>query len=190
MSKVKVVADEFGNVVRVSTNNPEYGSIRVEQSTYSFDKGWMRKKARTAFIPGMTNELTEMVKQLNITDGFELSGNIIIKESLEPFNQENPDRDIKYAGTTGVMCTFEDQIIYRKTYYTESMYEEDEMIPHTNTDEIRAALQSSVKTEVKAVKAVKAEVKTEVEVEVKEDEDAFSLENVTDESSNNVAFDF
>ena len=185
MSKVKVVADEFGNVVRVSTNNPEYASIRVEQSTFSFDKGWMRKKARTAFIPGMTNELTEMVKQLNITDGFELLGNVIIKESLEPFNQENPDRDIKYAGNTGVPCMFEDQVIYRKTYYTESMYEQDEMIPHTNTDEIRAALQSSIQTEVKVVKA-----KTEESVETQENEDAFSLENVSEEPSSDVAFDF
>lgn len=185
MSKVKVVADEFGNVVRVSTNNPEYASIRVEQSTFSFDKGWMRKKARTAFIPGMTNELSEMAKQMNITDGFELSGNIIIKESLEPFNQENPDRDIKYAGNTGVSCKFEDQIIYRKTYYTESMYEEDEIIPHTNTDEIRAAIQNGVATEVKVVKAkVTEEVKEEVA-----DDDAFSVENVTEESSD-VTFDF
>lgn len=184
MSKVKVVADEFGNVVRVSTNNPEYASIRVEQSTFSFDKGWMRKKARTAFIPGMTNELSEMAKQMNITDGFELSGNIIIKESLEPFNQENPDRDIKYAGNTGVSCKFEDQVIYRKTYYTESMYEEDEIIPHTNIDEIRAAIQSNVTTEVKAVKVkVTEEVKEEVA-----DDDAFSVENVTSDSD--VTFDF
>lgn len=185
MSKVKVVADEFGNVVRVSTNNPEYASIRVEQSTFSFDKGWMRKKARTAFIPGMTNELSEMAKQMNITDGFELSGNIIIKESLEPFNQENPDRDIKYAGNTGVSCKFEDQVIYRKTYYTESMYEEDEIIPHTNIDEIRAAIQSNVTTEVKAVKV---KVTEEVKEEVADDDDAFSVENVTSDSD--VTFDF
>jgi hypothetical protein len=46
----------------------------------------MRKKARTAFIPGMTNELTEMAKQMKLTDGYELPGKIIIKESLEPFN--------------------------------------------------------------------------------------------------------
>lgn len=182
MSKVKVVADEFGNVVRVSTNNPEYASIRVEQSTFSFDKGWMRKKARTAFIPGMTNELTEMVKQMNITNDFELSGNIIIKESLQPFNSENPERDIKFAGNTGVSCKFEDQVIYRKTYYTESMYEEDEIIPHTNTDEIRAALKTGIITEVKAVKE-----------DVKEEEildDAFSVEHIAEESSSDVAFDF
>ena len=182
MSKVKVVADEFGNVVRVSTNNPEYASIRVEQSTFSFDKGWMRKKARTAFIPGMTNELSEMVKQMNITDGFELSGNIIIKESLEPFNQENPDRDIKYAGNTGVSCKFEDQVIYRKTYYTESKNEEDELIAHTNIDEIRAAI---VDTEDAEVVSTVAEAKKVM----KEDEDAFSVENVTEESSD-VTFDF
>lgn len=182
MNKVKVVADEFGNVVRVSTNNPEYASIRVEQSTFSFDKGWMRKKARTAFIPGVTEELTEMAKQMNLKDGYEMPGQIIIKESLEPFNTEDPDRDIKFAGETGVSCKFEDQVIYRKTYYTESKNEEDELIAHTNSDEIRAAMiseDSEVQSTIKEAKKA-----------IQEDEESFSLENVSEENSSDVAFDF
>ena len=183
MSKVKVVADEFGNVVRVSTNNPEYASIRVEQSTFSFSKGWMRKKSRTAFIPGVTEELSEMAKQMKLTDGYELSGQIIIKESLEPFNTEDPDRDIKFAGETGVSCKFEDQNIYRKTYYTESKNEEDELIAHTNSDEIRAAMFNGEDSEI-------TEIVKEAKKVVKEtQEEAFNVETV-EESTGDVAFDF
>jgi hypothetical protein len=183
MNKVKVVADEFGNVVRVSTNNPEYASIRVEQSTFSFSKGWMRKKSRTAFIPGVTEELSEMAKQMKLTDGYELSGQIIIKESLEPFNAEDPDRDIKFAGETGVSCKFEDQNIYRKTYYTESKNEEDELIAHTNTDEIRKAMFNNEDSEI-------AEIVKEAKKVVKEsEEEAFNVETV-EESTGDVAFDF
>jgi hypothetical protein len=180
MNKVKVVADEFGNVVRVSTNNPEYASIRVEQSTFSFSKGWMRKKARTAFIPGVTEELTEMAKQMKLTDGYELPGQIIIKESLEAFNAEEPERDIKFAGDTGVSCKFEDQVIYRKTYYTESKNEEDELI-----DEIRAAMFNGEEAEV--VSVVKEAKKVMAQTE---EDDAFSVENVTEEASTDVTFDF
>ena len=183
MNKVKVVADEFGNVVRVSTNNPEYASIRVEQSTFSFSKGWMRKKSRTAFIPGVTEELSEMAKQMKLTDGYELSGQIIIKESLEPFNTEDPDRDIKFAGETGVSCKFEDQNIYRKTYYTESKNEEDELIAHTNSDEIRAAMFNGEDSEI-------TEIVKEAKKVVKEtQEEAFNVETV-EESTGDVAFDF
>lgn len=184
MSKVKVVADEFGNVVRVSTNNPEYASIRVEQSTFSFSKGWMRKKSRTAFIPGVTEELSEMAKQMKLTDGYELSGQIIIKESLEPFNTEDPDRDIKFAGETGVSCKFEDQNIYRKTYYTESKNEEDELIAHTNSDEIRAAMFNSNDSEVTSMIEEAKKVVAETE-----EEEAFNVETV-EASAGDVAFDF
>jgi hypothetical protein len=182
MNKVKVVADEFGNVVRVSTNNPEYASIRVEQSTFSFSKGWMRKKSRTAFIPGVTEELSEMAKQMKLTDGYELSGQIIIKESLEPFNAEDPDRDIKFAGETGVSCKFEDQNIYRKTYYTESKNEEDELIAHTNSDEIRAAMFNTEDPEI-------TEIVKQAKKVVKQTEEAFTVEAV-EESTDDVAFDF
>ena len=185
MNKVKVVADEFGNVVRVSTNNPEYASIRVEQSTFSFSKGWMRKKARTAFIPGVTEELTEMAKQMKLTDGYELPGQIIIKQSLEAFNAEEPERDIKFAGDTGVSCKFEDQVIYRKTYYTESKNEEDELIAHTNIDEIRGAMFNGEEAEV--VSVVKEAKKVMAQTE---EDDAFSVENVTEETSSDVTFDF
>jgi hypothetical protein len=188
MSKVKIVADEFGNVVLVSKNNPEYASIRVEQTAFSFAKGWMRKKSRTAFIPGLTEELTEMASQMKFVDGYELPGQIIIKESLEPFNKENPDIDIKYAGDTGVSCKFEDQIIYRKTYYTESKHEEDELIEHTNIAEIREAMFNNEDSESNSV--IEDAKKELQDTETSNEEEAFSIENTEIKTTDEVEFDF
>ncbi len=119
---------------------------------------------------------------MKLTDGYELSGQIIIKESLEPFNAEDPDRDIKFAGETGVSCKFEDQNIYRKTYYTESKNEEDELIAHTNSDEIRAAMFNTEDSEI-------TEIVKEAKKVVKETEEAFNVETV-EETTGDVAFDF
>ena len=46
-----------------------------------------------------------------------LPGKIVVVESLTPFNPENPDRDLKIAGGTGVICRIDDQPIYRQTFY-------------------------------------------------------------------------
>ena len=50
MNKVKVVADEFGNVIRVSQNNPEYGFVRVEQDAIEVSNGWVRRKVRSSIV--------------------------------------------------------------------------------------------------------------------------------------------
>jgi hypothetical protein len=49
--------------------------------------------------------------------------------------------DLKYAGKTGVVCRFFDEPIYRQSFYTENVNEQDELIQHTNTDEIRESIQ-------------------------------------------------
>jgi hypothetical protein len=58
-------------------------------------------------------------------------------ESFQPFNQENPDRDLKIAGDTGVICRVDDEPIYRQTFYTTNENAVDELIMHTNANEIR-----------------------------------------------------
>ena len=52
-------------------------------------------------------------------------------------NQENPDRDLKIAGDTGIVCRIDDQPIYRQTFYTSNMLGFDQLITHDNTDEIK-----------------------------------------------------
>ena len=140
-NKVKVTADELGNVVVVSKNNPEWGHIRVEQSRKVFDdNGFVRKKTISALIHGTVEDLTSFEWK----NGQTLPGRIIFKESLEPFNYTNPERDYKIAGKTGVVCCLDGQPIYRKTFYTENAASQDVAIAHNNTEDIRAAYAEEV----------------------------------------------
>lgn len=134
MSRVKVAADKNGNVIGISENNPEYGYIRVEQvATQISNDGWLRNVRRSSLIKGKVSDLTET----GYREGTELPGKIVVVESLTPFNPNNPDRDLKVAGETGVICRIDDQPIYRQTFYTTNENAFDEMITHDNTDEIR-----------------------------------------------------
>jgi len=134
MGKVVVTADKNGNVIGVSENNPDYGYVRVEQTgSFINDQGWLRVSKRSALIKGLVKDLMET----SFTEGQELDGKIIVVESLSPFNPENPDRDLKIAGETGVVCRIEDQPIYRQSFYTTNNNLQDELIMHTNSEEIR-----------------------------------------------------
>ena len=133
MYKVKVKADKNKNVITVSENNPEYGHITVEQETIQINNtGWLKTSKRLAFINGKVEDL----KKANYQEGSELQGKIVIIESLTPFNAENPDRDLKIAGGTGVICRYEDQPIYRRSFFTTNQNAFDELISHTNSSEI------------------------------------------------------
>lgn len=134
MGKVVVTADKNRNVIGVSENNPEYGYVRVEQTgSFINDQGWLRISRRSALIKGLVKDLVET----GFAEGQELDGKIVVIESLTPFNSENPDRDLKIAGETGVVCRTDDQPIYRQTFYTTNANSQDQLIMHTNTEEIR-----------------------------------------------------
>lgn len=136
-SKVKVTAEEStGSVVVVSKNNPEWGHIRVEQTRISIDdNGFARKRNISALIHGTVEDL----KSFKWVNGQEIPGKIIAKESLEPFNMNQPERDYKIAGKTGIVCCQDGQPIYRKTFYTLNSSSEDVLVSHNNVEDIRAA---------------------------------------------------
>jgi hypothetical protein len=134
MTKVTVAADKTGNVIGVSQNNPEYGYIRVEQQAIQInDQGWLRNVKRSALIKGKVEDLL----QTGYQEGTEIVGKIVVIESLTPFNDVNPDRDLKIAGDTGVICRVDDQPIYRQTFFTTNVNLQDEFITHSNSSEIR-----------------------------------------------------
>jgi hypothetical protein len=145
-SKVKVTADETtGLVVNVSKNNPEWGHIRVQQSrTMIDDNGFVRKRNISALIHGTVEDL----KSFKWVDGQEVAGQIIAKESLEPFNYNQPERDYKIAGKTGIVCCQDGQPIYRKTFYTLNSSAEDVLVAHNNVEDIRAAYATGQEVEV------------------------------------------
>jgi hypothetical protein len=133
---VKITGDEHGNVITQSTNNPEYGYVRVEQVRILHDdNGFLRKRVVSALIQGTMDTL----KEVNYRNGQELPGRIVTIESLNPFNKKDPSKHVKQAGNTGVVCKLKGQPIYRKTLYTLISNVDDELIKHDNTEEIKAA---------------------------------------------------
>ena len=143
MSKVIVTANAEGSVVSLSKNNPEYGYVRVEQVRAVVDeRGWVSKKTLSALMYGKSEDLSS----LGYFKGQVLSGKIVIKESLEPFNTENPEKDYKIAGKSGVICCQDGQPIYRKCFYTTNESEGDTLIAHNNTESIREAMLTADET--------------------------------------------
>ena len=134
MNKVTVAANKDGNIIGISENNPEFGYIRVEQNAPVInEKGWLRFSKRSSLIKGKVEDLL----QCNYKAGQEIQGRIVVVESLTAFNTENPDRDLKIAGETGVVCSIDDQPIYRQSFFTTNVDAQDELITHDNVAEIR-----------------------------------------------------
>ena len=136
--KVRVTADELGNVITQSLN-PEIGYIRIEQQLHTIGlNNWVKNERRSALIFGNIKDLAV----LNFKKDQLLDGKIVVDESLQPFNPETAEREMKMAGSTGVPCRVDDQPIYRRTRYTMNMDEQDTLIQHNNTEEIKEALSS------------------------------------------------
>lgn len=136
---VYVVGDPTTNAVVVQSKyNPDYGYVKVIQSRSMVGAdGFYRKMEIPALIHGYTSDLVHE----GYYAGQKLPGRVVIKESLTPFNKTEPERDLKIAGSSGVVCTVNGQPIYRKTIYTEVASVEETLIAHDNIDEIRAANQ-------------------------------------------------
>ena len=135
-AKCVVATDKSGSVIVRSANNPDYGHIRVEQTRMVIDdSGFARRKRLSALIPGTIEDL----KGFGWEAGQEVEGKVICKESLTAFNPNDPERDYKIAGTSGIVCCQDGQPIYRKNFFTLSSSAEDTSVEHTNGEEIKAA---------------------------------------------------
>jgi len=144
-SKVKVVADpSTGAVVRISENNPEYASVRLEQvRTVIGNNNFVERKPVSTLLQGGTADLMLM----EFYNGQELPGTIIIEESLTPFNKKAPERDLKVAGDTGIVCSVNGQPIYRRSKYSSTVNAADiNLIQHDNVEELRIAYAKSIKS--------------------------------------------
>ena len=133
-NKVIVTADKAGNVIVKSKNN-EFGHIRVEQVRMVIeDNGFARQRKLSALIPGRIEDLAGF----GWTANQEVDGKIIIRESLKPFNKKDPERDYKVAGKSGIICTVDEEPIYRKQFFMMRTSAEDVLIAHDNDAEIKA----------------------------------------------------
>lgn len=120
-----------GEVVR-TTRNPELSQVRVEETVITYSKGFRKPSKRSALITGATVEM-----QTAYFANQKLSGKIIVMESLVPFRSENITKDLKIAGNTGIICTFDDQPIFRTTEFTDDLDARDILIAHNNTELIK-----------------------------------------------------
>ena len=135
-SKVKVLKNEDGSVLNISENNPDYAWVLLQQvRTVVDDNGFLRRKPVSALIPGYVSELQET----GFFAGQQLDGKIIVEESLEPFNDKTPERDLKIAGETGVVCTLGGLPIFRRTKFSFDANGADTLIKHDNVEQLRAA---------------------------------------------------
>jgi hypothetical protein len=136
-STVKVVADATtGAVVRVSETNPEFSSVRLEQTrTVIGNNNFIERKTVSTLLQGATADLTAM----GFYAGQELPGSIVIEESLTPFNKKTPERDLKVAGDTGIICTVGGQPIYRRAVYSAATNAQDTLVKHDNVEQLRSA---------------------------------------------------
>ena len=131
---VIVSSDEDNNVI-VPTKN-DNGYIRLTQERMIINKkGWINVKPVSTLVQG---EIA-MLEKLDWKPNQQLKGQIVIKESLEPFNNTNPDKDYKIAGETGIVCCIDGQPIYRKTFYDVTGQDVDILIEHNNQSEIKKA---------------------------------------------------
>jgi hypothetical protein len=139
-SKVYVVGDPTTKAVIVqSQTKPEYGYVKVVQTKQLVDaNGFLRRIQVPALIHGYVAEL----KLCGYYANQELSGRVVIRESLTPFNEKDPSRDLKVAGDTGIVCKVNGQPIYRKTIYTDMATVKEQLIQHDNVEEIREALRA------------------------------------------------
>jgi len=149
-SKVIVVADEAtGSVINVSENNSDYGYVRVSQTrTMIDDNGFLKRRVVSALIPGTIEDL----QATGFHAGQVLNGRVVVQEALLPFNQKNPERDLKIAGDTGILCTLGGLPIYRRTVFSFNEGLQDELIKHDNVEELRAAYAVSMKSNTSALK--------------------------------------
>lgn len=134
MQQVTVTSNNLGQVVVPGKNNPEYGYVRVEAKVQEIINGWLTPRKRSAIIRGKVIDL----QGLGFVAGQKLEGKIVITESLTPSNPNDGLQDLKYAGETGVVCTFNDAAIYRTSEFTQDINAGDTFIAHTNADQIKA----------------------------------------------------
>tara|TARA_Y100000592_G_scaffold2625_1_gene3945 strand:+ start:60 stop:728 length:669 start_codon:yes stop_codon:yes gene_type:complete len=123
---VTIVRDKLGNIVR-QTSNPEYSYIVLSQKRTSLKDGWVNEKKYTALLKGRTDTL----KAISFGKIKELPGNIVVRESTKQSDPNDPNRNLKIAGDSGIiLCTKDGEPIYRETFYDPSGMEHDILIQH------------------------------------------------------------
>lgn len=134
--KVTTCKNDSTAIIGISSNNPDFGYIRVEENGgLSFGNGgWLNSNTKTALIKGKVKDLETFVTKNNVSVGYEIPGKIVIMEQTTPFYEgQQPKR----AGANGeVLYSTDNQgvrhAIYRQTEFTMDSNRQDVLVKHDN----------------------------------------------------------
>ena len=115
---VKIVAHPTtGQVITPSQNNPEWGTFRVDSVHTSFENGIVNVQKRTAFIRGKISDL----EGLGLRAGQTLPGQIVKKESYEPFYEGQSPKIYPSGERQGQPVLTNGRKTYLEYEYTQDM---------------------------------------------------------------------
>lgn len=137
---VKVIAHPTtGQVITPSTKNPEWGTFRVDSEHKSFEKGILNIQKRSAFIRGKISDLSA----LNLREGQVFSGQIIKRESFEPFYVGQDPKIYPSGEKMGQPVLTNGKETYFEYVYTEDTAAVDQWVGQTST-ELSTATQAAM----------------------------------------------
>lgn len=145
MSAIKIKASKEGAIVRVYTNNPEYGYVVLECEELVFGAGWVRESVRTCLLRSKVHVLNKVATMATIPGRIQLLEFLedaipadIAKANLQdgiPF-EEAISSALKTAGDGGPALRRNGKRILRFTSYDPSGQSLDTTITHDNVAEV------------------------------------------------------
>jgi hypothetical protein len=131
MSTVKVTAKE-GQIVVPNANKPGQGYIRVEQTIFNMENGYLNEQKRSAIIGGETEKLNRMVEAMGLKEGSTIPGKIVVIESTEkPHDKATQKVVILNKGKENestVEITHGGAPLYRTALYTADLNKADVLL--------------------------------------------------------------
>lgn len=115
--KVKVVAGENGDILQPNSNKPEYGSVRLDQTVFTYRNGFLDRRNKVTFMAGRMEALNEFLTSSNVKAGSELPGCLYTVESFSPLYEGHQP---KINPTNGRAVLVDSAMVYEQTYYDET----------------------------------------------------------------------
>ena len=148
MSKITMLADDNGNVIRASQNDTTTGFIVLQTKKVQIRGRRAQTVKRSCYISGTLADLKDL-QEYWATEG--ITGKIVIREYVKsqvPDEFIVKDRETKLpdwsrmqakrAGNDGPVLTLGGEPIYRFAIYDETGLESDIIVAHDNSDAVKA----------------------------------------------------
>lgn len=157
-----------GNFIN-TTSNPDVCYMILRQEVIEVKNNFPQPKLRSCIFFGTQETLSMFIENPEMFKG----AKIIRKDSFKPFDTKNPERTLKVAGNTGIVCTKEGMNIYTTTEVSWEENAKDVIIEHDNIEEIKAANRSNLSNTVNQSRLSRSTSNVLAEYEDVDDLEAF-----------------